>query len=231
MYRELRAQWWRRVLPRARLVLWPIMGLSLLGVFLTGVWAWLAGALFGGMYAVWLEVREDVPRHIQNWRTGAEGERMAEKRLLPLEEAGWFVAHDLESRSGNVDHVVIGPPGVFILDSKKRGGAVTVDNGVPTVTPLDNPDWAWSDRRLAGKLRGVCAGNSAAIHSRIKIKPWIQPVVVIWAPFEAGVVKSAGVVFVQGDHLAEWLRSQPPRCSVDEQRRLASAFGLVNSPA
>ena len=202
------------------------MAVSLLGVLLTGVWAWLAGALFGATYALWLVAKDDVPKHIENWRTGAEGERMTEKELRPLANEGWYVAHDLEGRFGNVDHVVIGPAGVFILDSKRWGGSVTVQDGVPTVTPVDNPDAAWSKPRLAGKMRGLCAANSEAVRSLAKIKRWIQPVVVLWSPFEAGVVESAGVYFIHGDHLADWLRSRPSQFTPDEQRQLASAFGV-----
>jgi hypothetical protein len=77
-----------------------------------------------------------VPERIERWRVGAGGERRTERALRPLAAAGWRIRHDLDDHPyGNIDHVVIGPPGVFVLDSKVWSGQVTIEDGVPVGDP------------------------------------------------------------------------------------------------
>ena len=62
------------------------------------------------------------------WRRGAEGEEEVAWRLHKLGE-GWRVLHSVPIGTGetDIDHVVIGPPGVFSLNSKNHlGKRVTV---------------------------------------------------------------------------------------------------------
>jgi hypothetical protein len=211
-YRELRRAWRRRVLWRFRLVVWPLLVLSLVGgALLPGIWRWFAGFLGGACYSFWLYARDAVPVHIERWMDGAQGEKWTEKRLRPLERDGWIVAHDLEAKFGNVDHFIVGPGGVFLLDSKNWSGIVSIEDGIATVTPPDNPDAAWSWPRLPGALKRASFKNKEAIEKLTGVRVFVQPVVVIWAPFEQRQVLSNGVVYVAGDFLETWLRSLPLR--------------------
>ena len=63
------------------------------------------------------------------WRRGAAGEQRTARLLSPLERQGWVVLHDLavpDSRA-NLDHLVIGPGGVFVIDSKQYRGRLQFD--------------------------------------------------------------------------------------------------------
>jgi hypothetical protein len=63
------------------------------------------------------------------WRRGAEGERRTARLLDPLERHGWAVLHDLAvpGSRANIDHLVIGPGGVFVIDSKQYRGRLRLD--------------------------------------------------------------------------------------------------------
>ena len=64
---------------------------------------------------------------VQAWRRGAAGERRTARLLDRLTGDGYIVFHDLAvpgNTSANVDHLVIGPTGVFIIDSKQWTGSV-----------------------------------------------------------------------------------------------------------
>jgi hypothetical protein len=63
------------------------------------------------------------------WRRGAEGERRTARLLGPLERHGWAVLHDLAvpRSQANIDHLVIGPGGVFVIDSKQYRGRLQLD--------------------------------------------------------------------------------------------------------
>jgi len=63
------------------------------------------------------------------WRRGVVGERRTARLLGPLERHGWAVLHDLAvpRRQANIDHLVIGPGGVFVIDSKQYRGRLQLD--------------------------------------------------------------------------------------------------------
>jgi hypothetical protein len=60
------------------------------------------------------------------WRRGAAGERRTARLLRRLERDGYTSLHDLAvpGSAANVDHLVIGPTGVFVVDSKQYSGRV-----------------------------------------------------------------------------------------------------------
>jgi Nuclease-related domain len=63
------------------------------------------------------------------WRRGAAGEWRTARLLGPLERHGWAVLHDLAvpGSRANIDHLVIGPGGVFVIDSKRYRGRLQLD--------------------------------------------------------------------------------------------------------
>jgi hypothetical protein len=63
----------------------------------------------------------------RTWQRGAAGERRTARLLGRLVRDGFVVFHDLAvpgNTSANVDHLVIGPSGVFVIDSKQWTGSV-----------------------------------------------------------------------------------------------------------
>jgi hypothetical protein len=63
------------------------------------------------------------------WRRGAAGERRTARLLGPLERHGWVVLHDLAvpGSRANLDHLLIGSGGVFVIDSKQYRGRLQLD--------------------------------------------------------------------------------------------------------
>jgi hypothetical protein len=63
------------------------------------------------------------------WRRGAAGERRTARLLDPLQRHGWAVLHDLAlpGSRANIDHLVVGPGGVFVIDSKHYRGRLQLD--------------------------------------------------------------------------------------------------------
>ncbi|TAK96499.1 MAG: NERD domain-containing protein [Verrucomicrobia bacterium] len=73
---------------------------------------------------------------------GAAGETLVGSKLANFLDE-FCVINDLTTPFGNLDHVVVGPTGVFVLDSKNWRGVVSADgngelllNGQPTDKPL-----------------------------------------------------------------------------------------------
>ncbi|MGH2641595.1 MAG: nuclease-related domain-containing protein [Actinomycetota bacterium] len=60
----------------------------------------------------------------ESWLIGASGESQVRQTLRDLEPLGYSVIGDVDMGRGNVDHVVVGPTGVFAIETKNRGGRV-----------------------------------------------------------------------------------------------------------
>jgi hypothetical protein len=110
-------------------VMWVLVIAALLFVLL-----WLIGK--------WATDKIDaIDRERWAWRKGAVGEALvaAALRVLPDE---FVVVNDVSKTLSNIDHVVVGPSGVFVVDAKNWTGTVEADgkgelllNGRPLQQP------------------------------------------------------------------------------------------------
>lgn len=80
-----------------------------------------------------LEAKLEHARRAQRaWLAGAEGEARVGEQLRQLELHGWKILHDVHwpgRPRANLDHVVIGPGGVLIIDAKNWSGDVRLQDG------------------------------------------------------------------------------------------------------
>lgn len=112
--------------------LWPLF----LGVFAAGVAVTLIfflGLAVGGVLLVltlvavaWSLMRG--LRHVERFFKGARGEERVAGILTNLPPA-YHVFNDFVAGRTHVDHVVVGPAGVFAVETKFWRGAVTVEDG------------------------------------------------------------------------------------------------------
>lgn len=68
-------------------------------------------------------------RAAELYERGADGEAATAQALDALPKDQWTVFHDVRwpgRKLANVDHVVVGPGGVFVIDSKNWSGRVEV---------------------------------------------------------------------------------------------------------
>jgi len=77
-----------------------------------------------------LERKAAHARKVSNdYAAGAAGEEAVARALSPLSAEGWFVLHDrVMPTGGNIDHIVVGPGSVIVLDAKAWNGELTVRN-------------------------------------------------------------------------------------------------------
>jgi hypothetical protein len=86
----------------------------------------LPAGLAAGMVAGW-RLRFRVSQATRAWRDGAHGERATARLLRRLARRGYAVFHDvaIPGTPANADHLLIGPTGVILVDSKRYTGQVT----------------------------------------------------------------------------------------------------------
>lgn len=89
------------------------LGIAVLVAVAVGIG--LAGQLFGKRQTT------------EAYRVGAEGEEATSRRLADLPD-GWIALHDrrIPGSRANIDHVVVGPAGVTVVETKSWSGTVKV---------------------------------------------------------------------------------------------------------
>jgi len=105
------------------------------------------------------------------WRVGAKGEEKVGKELTKLPE-GWHVLHAVQvSDAGtDIDHVVIGPAGVFTLNTKRHpDGKVTVYDRALYVNgvKVDYLNKSRGEARRASRLLTYACGFPVPVRSAI----------------------------------------------------------------
>ncbi len=152
---------------------------------------------------------DEPPQHVQNWKRGAEGERKTAKALKPLLRMGWAVEHDVQQDGrANLDHVLTGPSGIFLLETKNLAGTISVEDGVLVARQFDDPDEIYRYRSLAPRLRGQAKELSARLHDESGRRTWVNAVAVVWGHFPQSLVSHESVTYIHGDRLAHWLTSK-----------------------
>jgi hypothetical protein len=76
---------------------------------------------------------DEAERDIKPWDSAAAGEREVADRLSQLIPHGWYLLHDVHwpgRPKASLDHVLVGPGGVVVVDAKNWTGEVRVSSGV-----------------------------------------------------------------------------------------------------
>lgn len=138
------------------------------------------------------------------FRKGADGEEIVAKRLAKL-GSDWRVLHAVPvgERGSDIDHVVIGPPGVFTLNTKNHAGKnVWVAERAFMVNGQRTdylPKSRFEAKRASQLLSSACG---FAIN--------VEPVIVLIAAQLTVKRRPSGVHVVGRKHAVRWLREQPP---------------------
>jgi hypothetical protein len=153
-----------------------------------------------------------------SWNKGAKGEKTVAKQLEKLGD-GFYVLHSVtRSESGtDIDHVVIGPTGVFSLNTKDHiGKAVTVYEYMIYVGGVKTSyiKASESEGRIATRLLSAACGQNV----------FVQPVIVVMCDnfVVKGHPEHVRVVTRRG--ITEWLKTQPV---ILEQQQVEAIYAVA----
>lgn len=155
------------------------------------------------------------------WRIGADGEEKVAARLAKLakRDPRWRFLHAIPvgERGSDIDHLVIGPPGVFTLNAKHHPGANIWIGGDTFMVNGQRLPYVRNSRfeaRRAAKLLSAAAGF---------------PVVAVGVIVPVGAASirvkelPADVWVVNRMRLVAWLQSMPPVLSTERIETLYAA--------
>jgi Nuclease-related domain len=164
----------------------------------------------------WWRLRFRPSPETQAWQRGAVGERHVARLLEPLVRAGWGVSHDLRvpGSTANIDHVVIGPAGVFVIDAKNYRGRLRISRD----------GLLWHGRFFLALTLSATRWEADKLQARIGAADIaVVPVVaVVGAVVPFGQVTFMGVTVLPARRLPGLLRSLPPTLTPERAREVAA---------
>lgn len=151
---------------------------------------------------------------------GERGEVRVAEVLDDLRPDGYHAFHDLVRDGFNIDHVVVGPAGVFVIETKFRSGwgEITFRNGQGLFVDgkPEEKDCLNQAVRNAADVRRMIKGDC-------DIDDWVGALVVFvgdWRIRDKWQTTNARVVTV--DRLVEYIVDQQPRLTQNEIKLIAS---------
>ncbi len=135
------------------------------------------------------------------WLRGAKGEESVGAVLDGLAGEGWLAIHDVSLGRGNVDHVVVGPGGIFTIETKANRGRIRVDRIESRMLKQ-----AYAECKLIERITGM----------------EVQALLVFSEAYLVGSVpaRREGVTVLPARLLAWYLGRRRPVMSVEEARTL-----------
>lgn len=159
-----------------------------------------------------------IPTELMSWHIGAVGEQIVGQELALLPE-GWRVLHAIPAGSAgaDIDHLVIGRGGVFVLNTKHHARRKV---GVGThVVWIDGHQSAGYQRELLNRCRQVDqALFIGGLHGRSA-----TPVLVFVNCSRLNTSGEQAVASVTSHDLVRWLLAQPATLTDEQVDALAAA--------
>ncbi|MCL6577064.1 nuclease-related domain-containing protein [Kyrpidia sp.] len=172
--------------------------------------------------------KENPDRLIDRALRGAKGEERVEEILSSLPDT-YRVFHDLPCPMGNIDHIAVGPAGIFVIESKSHRGKITVTpdgnllrDGRPFEKNVVNQVWRqtmWLKETLESHL-----GQSVFVHPFLV---FVNGFVQVYRPVQE-------VTVLPGKWLVETITKKPSRLTeqqVDAVRQALYALHASLQPA
>ena len=157
----------------------------------------------------------------RNLNLGEKGERRVSEVLRTLRDKDYVTFDDLLLEGVNVDHVVVGPGGVFAVETKTFSIFGNVSAGIDASGVLQfggNPKF----KDPLKQARACAAIVSAELKRWMHRDIWVNPVVVLpgWRIDPPKV--DTGVVILNEETIAEFFKTRPEKLNTSEIRDICS---------
>lgn len=196
-----------------------LAGFLTVGVF---IFAWILKqplVLLAGAFI--FAYARGVDKEWDNWWKGKVGEEAVIKSLEPLSD-DYLLINDLvlSGRHGNVDHFLVGPNGLFALETKNWSGRIK----------CIGDDWFCNGRKRRGMSKQA-KSNARKARNCLPGNHFVVPVLVFADPRVHLDLREPTVPVVKIKELAEFIRNYRSRRSISKQEAREIIHCLLSSHA
>jgi len=197
----------RRIAHRTVVKIAAAVVVLLLTIALLG-FGWATCAVEVGVVLFLMSIDRTASSLVDRWGRGAAGEELVGEVLDGLRERGWFALHDVQLGHGNIDHVLVGPAGIFTIETKSHRGRLRAK-----AVDARMLKQAYAEAKLIERITGLRA-DPLLVFSNAYLTP--------------AVTRRDGVVILPARMLAGHLQRRggtiPQERVNDVYRRLAAAL-------
>lgn len=178
----------------------------------------LPGTLvIGGLFVFGIKLLEKkgnvILKHAKQAERGAIAEEKTGVFLDGLPE-GNFIIHEFNTGRGNIDHILVGPKGIFTLEVKSHRGTVTFDDG-----NLLRDGKAFEKDFLKQAWAECFAAREILAKWDIK-EPKAEPLIIFSNAFVKVMGKAKGIAVMNLKFLPTFLERLPDRMTTAEAGRI-----------
>jgi len=182
---------------------------------------------------LFLKIKRKLP-YYRCLKKGLLGERLVEEQLNEIRKAGFDVFHDFilkdEHGTENIDHVIIGPSGVFTLETKNwtakgvpQDDRITFDGKVLKIAGhVQEERLLKQPRRQAGKLQ-------ALLQPSIQEPLWVVPMMCFLDRYvQLTTFNPSGLQVVNQRGIGSFILSREKKLSPEIVSKLSSKLRELN---
>ena len=152
---------------------------------------------------------------LKRFKQGRDGERIVAEQLEKMRASGYRVLHDVVAGDFNLDHVLIGPTGIFVVETKTpskrgKGNRITFDGEAVQI----------NGRSFLPNPLKQAKGNAAWLHNILKSSTgksfWVTPIVTFPDWSVVRTAKDAAVLVLNHKEIEQKVKSRPVMLSNEE---------------
>ncbi|MGN0853316.1 MAG: nuclease-related domain-containing protein [Kiritimatiellia bacterium] len=198
--------------------MWPVfLSCALLGAFAASCLLGTRRVLFATLFLVSLVVALTLLRkglrRVESYFKGARGEEHV-AYLLSLLPDSYHVFHDYEAGVHHVDHVVVGPTGVYAIETKNWRGRVALQDGLLAV------DGHLPSRSPTVQARAEAKAVKAVLDKTGDARSVVPVLCFASDSYRSAEAEIEKVFVVNAKDVRAWLQSRPETLSANESKRL-----------
>lgn len=165
-------------------------------------------------------------KELKNTGLGINGEKTVGQSLEYLRSSDYKVFHDIVTEKGNIDHVIVGPGGVFTVETKTRSilneDLNVIFNGIEVI--IDG----FSDKKPITQARGEAYWLEKFISKNAKMEVKVKPIVIYPGRFVKQIVSSPDIWVLNEKALPSYLANERVSLSSENIALLSSLIGNYN---
>lgn len=193
--------------------------------------------IFG--YAIWQMVRlRRIMRERTNYQLGLEGERHTAQALQPLLAEGYELFHDLEFKDPtgkpfNIDHVLLGPAGVIVVETKTRSKEADAKGPDSAKVRYDGKQLLYPKGPETHGLSQVLANAkflSKELTAHTGEKVFVTPAISLPGWYVTQTAKEVNPIVHNPEMLRSWVKDlRPVPMDTPQRNRIRGFLARVNS--
>ena len=150
-----------------------------------------------------------------NYRSGIEAENLVIQHLSNLDD-NYLLINDIKlpNSYGNIDHIVLGPKGIFVLETKNYNGLITCNGddwrvyyGIWGIIGYDLKSPSKQVKRNALKIKQIIDRESQKIFKK-PLKIWVEGIVVFTNPNVELHLSNTTVPVLRVDELCSYIKNK-----------------------